>query len=260
MPKSAWPSAILSSIADLPQSSPYWSHVQDNIANALAALGRTPEAVSHYESAISGWHNDRDRARSLDNLGMSYIAVPRWDDASDCFNKALDLLSSDRASPAWARVKGHAGLIILQRVLATSYSDGAEKQLAQAINDFETARDILRDHSPLEWASITTHLAAALVRRGIYRATRGPVAKPQADGAGIEDIRASLSLYLEAAPHLLTLAPDELVNNIGISLSILAQLSPVPATIFNIALYKYDIGIALDQHAGAGAFYAKSPP
>ena len=61
----------------LSPSSPYWAHVQDNLGNALAALGSTTEAIVAFDSALGGRQTASDRARSLNNLGTAQQVLSR---------------------------------------------------------------------------------------------------------------------------------------------------------------------------------------
>ena len=77
------------------ESSPHWSHVQDNLGNALMALGRTEEAIGAYQAALGGRQVDTERGRSLNNLGTAYAEQGRYDDACRTYRDAL-LLQPDQ--------------------------------------------------------------------------------------------------------------------------------------------------------------------
>jgi len=65
---------------------PNYPDCDNNLGNALGALGRNEEAVRYYLRAIPQLIRPRDQAIASYNLGNSLIAMHRYDDAIKAFN------------------------------------------------------------------------------------------------------------------------------------------------------------------------------
>ena len=164
---------LQSASAEMPPSSPHWSHVQDNLGNALMALGRTEEAIHAYQAALGGRQTDIERGRSVNNLGTAYAEQGRYAEACRTYREALLLQPRNQVPIAWARTQHNLGSAMLQEALASDQSHRVGGQLGQAIAAFEAAREMRqRARAPLDWGVTTANLAGACLGLGVHFGAR----------------------------------------------------------------------------------------
>ncbi len=215
---------ILQSLsAELSESSAHWSHVQDNLGNALMALGRTEEAIQAYQVALDGRQVAIERGRSLNNLGTAYAEQRRYAEACRTYRDALLLQPRDQVPRAWALTQHNLGSALLQEALASNQSRPAGKQLSQAIEAFEAARSRRkRPDTPLDWGLTTANLAGAYLGLGAHLCVRE--ARPDCR-TGARHIRRAIELYNDSLPELTPADAAGTIENIAIALRMLRKAS-----------------------------------
>ncbi len=212
----------------LSPSSPYWAHVQDNLGNALAALGSTAEAISAFEAALGGRQTASDRARSLNNLGTAHAERRRYDRACRCYREALPLLSSDQSPLAWGMIQNNLGTALLQAALSSKQPEREVGKLRASVAAFRSALEIRqRERTPFDWAITTVNLAGALLSLGTHlgSSTAVPPSQP-----GLSHVREAIGLYQEALDQLADADREKTANNLLVALQVLARLAPDDAT------------------------------
>jgi tetratricopeptide (TPR) repeat protein len=215
---------ILQSLsAELSKSSAHWSHVQDNLGNALMALGRTEEAIQAYQVALDGRQVAIERGRSLNNLGTAYAEQRRYAEACRTYRDALLLQPRDQVPRAWALTQHNLGGALLQEALARNQSRLVGKQLNQAIEAFEAARGRRRrPDTPLDWGVTTANLAGAYLGLGAHLCARE--ARPDRR-TGAKHIRRAIELYNDSLPELTPGDAARTIENIVIALQMLRKAS-----------------------------------
>jgi tetratricopeptide (TPR) repeat protein len=212
---------LRSASTELSESSPHWSHMQDNLGNALMALGCTEDAIGAYQAALGGRQVDTERGRSLNNLGTAYAEQGRYDDACRAYRDALLLQPRDQVPMAWARTQHNFGSALLQQALASDRSPLVGKQLGQAIEAFEAARDLRRRATaPLDWGVTTANLAGAYLGLGVHFCAREP--RPDRR-TGLSHIRHAIELYEESLPELPPADVAGTIRNIAIAVQVLGK-------------------------------------
>jgi tetratricopeptide (TPR) repeat protein len=211
---------------DLPASSVHWPHVQDNLGNALMALGRTEEAITAYQAALIARSTGADRARVLNNLGTAHIALGHYPDGHREFQAALALTQRNLMPLDWSRAQHNLGSALLHQALAAPRKPEAGQQFHDAIEALELARqERTRERLPLDWAITTANLAGAHVGLGVSLSTR----KPEADTrAGPVHLRHALALYREALPELPPGDRASIERNVTIAEEILRRVAGPP--------------------------------
>lgn len=215
---------ILRAAADeLPASSVHWSYVQDNLGNALMALGRTKEAITAYQAALTARTEEADRARVLNNLATAYIAQGRYPEGDRTLQAALELTRRARTPLDWARAQHNRGSALLLRALADPRQPCAGSCFLDAIAALELARqERTRERLPADWAVTTANLAGAHVGLGVSLSTQEPSADPR---AGVTHLRHALTLYHDALPELSLGDRRSIERNIALAEEILRQVS-----------------------------------
>lgn len=214
---------ILTSIAaQLAPTSALWPHVQDNLGNALMAMGRATEAVAAYQAGLEGRCSVTERARSLGNLGTAHLVLGHSTQAHERFSEALGLIRRERSPLAWGRMQHNLGCALFQAALARQSKNAADN-LTAAVAAFETAlEERQRSRLPLDWAITTANLAAALVALGTHLCTRRPMPDPH---AGLATIRRAVQLYRDAMPDLPAGDREKAERNAAVAREILDRLS-----------------------------------
>ena len=244
----------LQSISDLPESSPYWPHVQDNMANALAALGRVSEAIPLYDNAISRWQNRRDKARSFNNLGLAYAEMHRYLEARQSHVAAMALQRPDQEPLTWGRTQYNLGSALLREVLEGKQPPEVEKLLVEAIQAFEAARNAHKHLQASEdWVAVTMGLANAQVCYGICL-----LDSPEGRQTEVRGIRHAISLYKEIIPRLVTSQLRVGFGNLQIGLQILARVSDDKASLRGHVIDAIVLRIRHDDRSLRGVFSYES--
>jgi tetratricopeptide (TPR) repeat protein len=209
--------------AELPEQSPHWPQVQDNLANTLMARGRAEAAITAYQAALDRSAGDAERARVLNNLGTAYAELGRHDRARETFDQALALQQRRQAPFEWARTQHNIGTTLLRQALSDTRSSQVDTLLRDAVAALEAARE---ERQPLrrksEWAATTANLAAAYIGLGVALCTRKT--RPDPNG-GIHLIRRALALYDESMPELSGPDQDQVRRNAAIATEILQRLT-----------------------------------
>lgn len=214
---------LRSIVAQLAQSSGLWSHVQDNLGNALMAAGRATEALTAYQASLRGRRSVTERAQSLGNLGTAHLSLEHSAQAYECFQEALGLTSRDRTPLTWSRMQHNLACALLQAALAGP-SESAGDGLKAAVAAFEAAlEERERSRLPLDWAITTANLAGALVALGTHLCA-DPSAPDRQAGLGI--IRRAVQLYREAAADLTAGDREKTERNVALARAILDHISP----------------------------------
>jgi tetratricopeptide (TPR) repeat protein len=231
---------ILRSIsAERAPSSFHWSHIHDNLGNALMALGHDAEAIIAYRAALAGQQTPTERGRSLNNLGTAYAEQGHYAEARKLYGEALALQPRDHVPLAWGRTHHNLGSALLQEALASKQSQRAGSQLSQAIKSFEAAlQERQRQRSPQDWAITTANLAGAYLSLGTHLAAR---TLPRETGTSIDHIRRAISLYKDSLQELTTADANKALENIAIALQILRKVSPDRETLADIHSHQLDL-------------------
>ena len=212
----------------LSPSSPYWAHVQDNLGNALAALGSTAEAIVAFDAALGGRQTASDRARSLNNLGTAHADRRRYDRACRCYREALPLLSRDESPLAWGTIQNNLATALLQAALSGKRPEREVGKLQASVAAFRSALEIRqRERTPFDWAITAVNMAGALLSLGTHLGTSTKVSRRQ---PGLGHVREAIGLYREALDQLADADLEKTANNLLVALQVLARLSPDDAT------------------------------
>jgi tetratricopeptide (TPR) repeat protein len=215
--------SLRSASTTMSNSSAHWSHVQDNLGNALMALGHTDQAIRAYQAALDGRQVAIERGRSLNNLGTAYAQQGRYAEACRTYRDALLLQPRDQVPLAWARTQHNLASALLQAALAIDRSHLVGRQLNQAIEAFEAARQVRqRAEAPLDWGVTTANLAGAYLGLGAHLCARG--VRP-ADRTGANHIRRAIELYKESLPELPPADVTKAIQNIAIAVRMLRKAS-----------------------------------
>jgi tetratricopeptide (TPR) repeat protein len=215
---------ILQSVAnELSKSSAHWSHVQDNLGNALMALGHTAAAIAAYQAALEGHQAAMERGRSLNNLATAYAAQARFAEACQTYRDALSLQPRDQVPLDWARTQHNLASALLQEALASAQPQLVGRQLAQAIEAFEAARGRGKGRDvPPDWGIVTANLAGAYLSLGAHLCARE--ARP-AGRTGARHIRRAIELYKQSLPELTQAEATRTIQNIVVALRMLQKIS-----------------------------------
>ena len=212
----------------LPPSSPYWAHVQDNLGNALAALGSTAEAIVAYNAALGGRLTASDRARSLNNLGTAHADRRRYDSACRCYREALPLLSRDQSPFAWAMLQNNLATALLQATLSGKPPERQVGKLRASVAAFRSALEVRqRDRTPFDWAITAVNMAGALLSLGTHLSTSAKNSQRQ---PGLGHVHEAIGLYRQALDQLAEADLEKTANNLLVALQVLARLSPDDVT------------------------------
>jgi tetratricopeptide (TPR) repeat protein len=206
--------------SDLPRSSAYWSHVQDNLGSALMVLGRTDEAVTAYLGALGVRQGSAERARTLNNLGTAYADQGNYADAQGSYHDSLLLQPRQDMPLAWARIQHNLATALLQEALSNAQPQLVGRQLHEAVERFETAlQERTQRNSVSDWAVTTANLAGACLALGTHLLTR----QSQPDHrSAVAHIRRAIELYQAVLADLTTADMTKALQNITVALQILA--------------------------------------
>ena len=212
----------------LSPSSPYWAHVQDNLGNALAALGSTAEAIVAYDAALGGRQTASDRARSLNNLGTAHADRRRYDRACMCYREALPLVSRDQSPLTWGMIQNNLATALLQAALSGKRPEREVGKLQASVAAFRSALEVRRrERTPFDWSITAVNMAGALVRLGTHLGTSPNVSRRE---PGLGHVREAIGLYRDALDQLASAELEKTANNLLVALRVLARLSPDDAT------------------------------
>jgi tetratricopeptide (TPR) repeat protein len=212
----------------LSPSSPYRAHVQDNLGNALAALGSTAEAIAAFDAALGGRQTASDRARSLNNLGTAHADRRRYDKACRCYREALPLLSRDQSPLLWGAIQNNLATALLQAALSGKQPEREVGKLQASVAAFRSALEIRqRERTPFDWAITAVNMAGALLSLGTHLGTSAEASRRQ---PGLGHVREAIGLYREALDQLAGADIEKTANNLLVALLVLGRLSPDDAT------------------------------
>ena len=214
---------LQSASTELAKSSVHWSHVQDNLGNALMALGRTEEAIRPYQAALDRRQDAVERGRTLNNLGTAYAAQGRHAEACRSYRDALGLQPQDQVPLAWARTQHNLGSALLQEALVGNQSRHAGRQFDQAIEAFEASRNMYqRADAPVDRSVTTANLAGAHL--GLAAHHYGRAARSDRR-AGADHIRRAIDLYKDSLPELPPADAVIMIQNIAVAVQMLRKAS-----------------------------------
>ena len=157
-----------------------WAGTQNNLGNALRALGdresgtkRLEEAIVAYRTALEEWTRDRvplDWATTQNNLGTALgtlgereSGTARLEEAVVAFRAALKECTRDRVPLNWATTQNNLGSVL--RILGERES-GTERLEEAAAAHRAALEEWPRDRVPLNWAMTKNNLGAALQALG----------------------------------------------------------------------------------------------
>jgi len=160
-----------------------WAMTQNNLGNALTALGerdgvaaRLEDAVAAYRAALKEWTRERvplDWAAAQNNLGNALMrlgeregVVARLEDAVTAYGAALEERTRERVPLDWAMTQNNLGNAL--RVLGerTVGQQGVEHWQA-AIAAWRSAQLVrTRDQEPEQWAAVQNAIGHQLVLIG----------------------------------------------------------------------------------------------
>ena len=223
----------------LSPSSPYWAHVQDNLGNALAALGSTDEAIVAFDAALGGRQTASDRARSLNNLGTAHADRRRYDRACRCYREALPLLSRDESPLLWGMIQNNLATALLQAALAGKRPEREVGKLQASVAAFRSALEMRqRERTPFDWAITTVNMAGALLSLGTHLVASTVASRRQ---PGLGHVREAIGLYRDALDQLADADREKTASNLLVALQVLTRLSPDDATQEKICQHHGDL-------------------
>jgi tetratricopeptide (TPR) repeat protein len=201
----------------------HWSHLHDNLGNALMALGQTEAAIAAYRAALDGHQSATERGRSLNNLGTAFAELGRHAEAGRAYREALALQPRDAVPLAWARTQHNLATTLLREAIASAQPALVGKRVTQAIKAFERARALRhRLGSRLDWAVSTANLASATVSLGVHLHT---AENGRDDPRAADHIRHAIALYAEAAPVLDAADLRQTIGNVAAAAQILQRVA-----------------------------------
>ncbi len=157
-----------------------WATTQNNLGNALRALGereggtaRLEEAVAAYRDALKEWTRERvplDWAATQNNLGAALATLgeresgtARLEEAVAAFRAALKERTRERMPLQWATTQNNLG----NALRALGEREGGTARLEEAVAAFrEALKERTRERVPLDWAATQNNLGAALATLG----------------------------------------------------------------------------------------------
>jgi tetratricopeptide (TPR) repeat protein len=218
-------SILHSVITDLsPAALVDWPQAQDNLGNALMALGKPAEAIQAYETAIKGWKDkDQDEAaQSQIHLGTAYTEIERYQEAYHLYREAAKQLTRDRRPMAWSRIQHNLGTALWLEASGPGSPESKQKLLTDAVDALEAARHLrLRQRAAVEWAVTTANLASAKAALGIYLAS--DLQLDQRIGLG--HLTQAVGLYKEALTELTAADAVKTVRKVFVILEFLKELN-----------------------------------
>jgi tetratricopeptide (TPR) repeat protein len=201
----------------------HWSHLHDNLGNALMALRQTEPAIAAYRAALDGHQIATERGRSLNNLGTAFAELGRHAEAGRAYREALALQPRDAVPLAWARTQHNLATTLLREAIASAQPAFVGRRIAQAIKAFERARALRhRLGSRLDWAVSTANLASATVSLGVHLHTHE---NGRDDPRAADHIRHAIALYAEAAPLLDAADLRQTIGNVAAATQILRRVA-----------------------------------
>jgi putative nucleotidyltransferase with HDIG domain len=117
--------------------------VDQNLGTIAAIRGDVRRAIAHYRSSLSIHRRrglDANSARLLNNLGMLYATLRRWEAAAAAYDQALAIFASA------GDVSGQLGVTVNKAALSV-----ARQQWEQARELCETVLALAADHPSAEW-------------------------------------------------------------------------------------------------------------
>ncbi len=157
-----------------------WAGTQNNLGNALQALGqresgtaRLEEAVSAYRLALEERRRERvplDWATTQDNLGNALSALgeresgpARLEEAVSAYRLALEERRRERVPLDWAATQNNLGTALK----ALGQRESGTARLEEALSAYRLAlEERRRDRVPLDWAMTQNNLGNALLALG----------------------------------------------------------------------------------------------
>ena len=242
--------SLRSIASELSPSSAYWAHVQDNLGNALLALGHTAEAIVAFDAALGSRQTTAERARSLNNRGTAHAASGRYDQALGYYREALLLLTREQSPLAWGLTQHNLASALLREALSGGQPDREAAKLQASVAAFRAALDVRqRELTPSDWAVTTVNMAGALLSLGTSLCTTGGLARQR---VGIGHIREAIELYQAALPELAAADQAKTAGNQMVALQLLGRLTADPATGEEIRQHSADL-LSFAKRRGLGA-------
>lgn len=117
--------------------------VDQNLGTIAAIHGDVGRAIAHYRSSLAVHRRgglDANSARLLNNLGMLYATLQRWEAAANAYDQALAIFASE------GDVSGQLGVTVNKAALCV-----ARQQWEQARELCDTVLALATDHPGAEW-------------------------------------------------------------------------------------------------------------
>jgi tetratricopeptide (TPR) repeat protein len=192
-------------LKEVPRKQARWVTLQNDIGNALLALGEQEsrigtlkEAAAAFRAALNAWPcewSPLDRAMLQTKLGVALLRVGEHerrsrslDEAVSAFQAALAEYKREGAPLQWAMIQNCLGLAFLrlaERESGTARLEHAESAFRAALEERT------RDRDPLDWARTQHNLGLALFALG----------ERQSSAARMEDARAAFAAALDERRH-----------------------------------------------------------
>jgi tetratricopeptide (TPR) repeat protein len=185
-----------------------WAATQNNLGNALLALGweeigteRIEEAVLAFRAALKEYTHERmprnwaitqnNLGNALLNLGLREGGTKRIEEAVLAFRAALEELTHKRDPRNWAAAQYNLGNALLNLGLR----EGETKRIEEAVLAFRAAlKEYTHERMPRNWAMTQYNLGNALLNLGLRE-------------SGIERLEEAILAYRAALDFLDTAGP-----------------------------------------------------
>ena len=157
-----------------------WAETQNNLGNALSALGhrergivRLEEAVAAYRAALEEWTRDQEPlawaiaqtnlGNALTMLGERESGTARLEEAVAAYRAVLQERMLYRVPLQWAATQNGLGTALK----AIGERESGTARLEEAVAAYRSAlEEWTRDRVPLQWAALKSNIGNALLRIG----------------------------------------------------------------------------------------------
>jgi tetratricopeptide (TPR) repeat protein len=153
-----------------------WGKAQNDLANALAALGERESESTRLEAAVAAYGKalevrtrdadpqawattQNDLGRALERLGERESGTARYEAAVEAYNNALEVRTQDATPLDWATTENNLGNVQLrlgERESGTTRLEGAVAAYQEAL------KVRTQERAPLDWAATKNNLGLAL--------------------------------------------------------------------------------------------------
>ena len=230
----------------LSPSSPYWAHVQDNLGNALAALGSTAEAMlpSMPRSAVAKPRRTVRGHSTTSGLCMPIIGATTGH--AGAIERPWHCCPGTSSPLLWGAIQNNLATALLQATLSGKQPEREVGKLQASVAAFRSALEIRqRERMPFDWAITAVNMAGALVSLGAHLVTSSVASRRQ---PGLGHVHEAIGLYREALDQLADADLEKTANNVLVALQVLARLSPDDATQQEIRQHYGELLLVASRH------------